>query len=67
MTTPTPQLVNRILDVIEQNVVPKTLAGVKNGSKLFGAAILNKSDQSLVIAETNTETDCPLNHGEASN
>ena len=57
-------LIDRLLDVIEQDIVPKTAAGVADGDKLFGAAILRKSDRSLVIAETNHETENPLWHGE---
>jgi tRNA(Arg) A34 adenosine deaminase TadA len=57
-------LVARLLDVIEHDIVPKTAAGVAHGNKLFGAAILKKSDLSLVIAETNNETENPLWHGE---
>ena len=57
-------LVNRLVDVIEQDIVPKTRAGVAVGNKLFGAAILRKSDLSVVIAETNNETENPLWHGE---
>lgn len=57
-------LVNRLFDVIEQDIVPKTRAGVAAGNKLFGAAILRKSDMSVVIAETNNETENPLWHGE---
>ena len=34
------------------------------GNKIFGAAILRKSDLSLVIAGTNDETANPLFHGE---
>jgi len=37
---------------------------VAAGNKLFGAAILRKSDMSVVIAETNNETENPLWHGE---
>jgi tRNA(Arg) A34 adenosine deaminase TadA len=59
-------LANRFLDVIEQNIVPKTREGVAAGNKLFGAAILRKSDLSLVIAGTNAETENPLFHGEIS-
>jgi tRNA(Arg) A34 adenosine deaminase TadA len=33
---------------------------------LFGAAILNKSDLSTVLAATNTETNNPLLHGEVT-
>lgn len=56
--------IERVLDVIEQDIAPKTLEGVKSGCKLFGAAILRKSDLSLVLASTNTETANPLLHGE---
>ena len=55
---------NRILDVIEQDIIPMTEAGVKKGNKLFGAAILRKTDLSLVLAETNNELENPLWHGE---
>ena len=57
-------LIDRLLDVIEQDIVPKTAAGVSVGNKLFGAAILRKADRSLVIAETNNEIENPLWHGE---
>lgn len=57
-------LIDRLLDVIEEDIVPKTAEGVKMGNKLFGAAILRKDDRSLVIAETNNEIENPLWHGE---
>ena len=57
-------LIDRLLDVIEHDIVPKTAEAVTHGNKLFGAAILRKSDRSLVIAETNNETENPLWHGE---
>jgi tRNA(Arg) A34 adenosine deaminase TadA len=57
-------LIDRLLDVIENDIVPLTAAGVARGNKLFGAAILSKSDRSLVIAETNNEVENPLWHGE---
>ena len=60
----TPRLLSRLLDIIEQDIAPKTRAGVERGNKLFGAAILRKSDLSVVVAETNNETDNPLWHGE---
>jgi tRNA(Arg) A34 adenosine deaminase TadA len=59
-----PVLVNRLLDVIEHDIVPRTREGVLRGNKLFGAAILRKHDLSLVLAETNNETENPLWHGE---
>jgi tRNA(Arg) A34 adenosine deaminase TadA len=57
-------LIDRLLDVIEHDIVPKTEEGVAHGNKLFGAAILRKSDRSLVLAETNNEIENPLWHGE---
>jgi tRNA(Arg) A34 adenosine deaminase TadA len=57
-------LIDRLLDVVEQDILPKTAAGVAGGNKLFGAAILKKADRSLVLAETNNETENPLWHGE---
>ena len=60
----TAALISRLLDVIEKHVAPVTAKGVARGNKLFGAAILRKSDLSVVIAETNNEIDNPLWHGE---
>ena len=64
MTMNTADLVSRMLDVIEHDIAPITRAGVAHGNKLFGAAILRKSDLSVVVAETNNETENPLWHGE---
>lgn len=60
----TATLIDRLLDVIEQDIAPVTQAGVARGNKLFGAAILRKSDLSVVVAETNNEIENPLWHGE---
>ena len=57
-------LIDRLLDVFEHDIVPKTEEGVAHGNKLFGAAILRKDDRALVLAETNNETENPLWHGE---
>jgi tRNA(Arg) A34 adenosine deaminase TadA len=54
----------RLLDVIDDDILPLTERGVAAGNKVFGAAILRKSDLSLVVAGTNDETDNPLLHGE---
>ncbi|MBX4868087.1 nucleoside deaminase [Rhizobium bangladeshense] len=54
----------RLLSVIEDDILPLTERGVSSGNKVFGAAILRKSDLSLVVAETNNELDNPLWHGE---
>ena len=37
-------LIERLLDVMEHDIVPKTATGVAAGNKLFGAAILRKDD-----------------------
>ncbi|CCM75594.1 deaminase [Rhizobium mesoamericanum] len=57
-------IAGRLLDVMEQDILPMTERGVAAGNKVFGAAILRKSDLSLVIAETNNELENPLWHGE---
>jgi tRNA(Arg) A34 adenosine deaminase TadA len=57
-------IASRLLDVIDSDVLPLTERGVAAGNKVFGAAILRKSDLSVVIAGTNDETDNPLLHGE---
>ena len=57
-------LAARFLDVIEQEVLPLTRQGVAAGNKIFGAALVRKSDLSLVLAETNNELENPLWHGE---
>lgn len=56
----------RLLDVIEHDILPVTARGVARGDKVFGAAVLRKSDLSVVIADTNKETSNPLLHGEIS-
>lgn len=62
--TASPALLARLLKTIENDIVPLTRRGVAAGNKVFGSAILLKSDLSLVIAETNNETENPLWHGE---
>ena len=58
------QLVDRLLQVMEQDIVPLTREAVAKGNKIFGAAILTKEDLALVLAGTNNETANPLYHGE---
>ncbi|RIK85708.1 MAG: tRNA-specific adenosine deaminase [Hyphomicrobiales bacterium] len=64
MTAHDARFLDRLLDVIEHDIVPKTQEGVARGNKVFGAAILRKSDLSVLIAETNNELENPLWHGE---
>ena len=54
------ELLDTLFSVLENDVLPKTRSGVAAGNKVFGAAILRKSDHALVIAETNNE----MWHGE---
>src|SRR6476469_6357451 len=63
---PASTLAPRLLDVIDGDILPLTERGVAAGNKVFGAALLRKSDMSLVLAGTNSETDNPLLHGEIS-
>jgi hypothetical protein len=61
---PATTIAGRLLDVIDRDILPLTERGVAQSNKVFGAAILRKSDLSLVIAGTNDETVNPLCHGE---
>jgi hypothetical protein len=54
------QYVDAFLAVTTNDIIPLTTNGVEAGCKVFGAAILRKSDLSLVIAATNDETTSPL-------
>ena len=58
------EFIDRVLTVIESEIVPLTFEGVRGGSKLFGGAVLRKADLSTVIASTNKEAGNPLLHGE---
>ena len=58
------EIIHRLLEVMEIDLLPKTREGVQQGNKIFGGAILFKKDLSLVLAGTNNETANPLYHGE---
>ena len=58
------KLIDAILTVVENDIVPLTQEGVKHGKKVFGAAVLKKDDLSVVMTGTNHESECPLWHGE---
>lgn len=62
--TSTTKVLDALLDAMEQKIIPMTEKGVAAGNKIFGAALLSKSDLSVVLAETNNETENPLWHGE---
>ncbi len=57
-------LLNKFLDTFKNDILPLTIKGVDNGNKIFGAAIINKDDNSLVVAGSNNETENPIWHGE---
>lgn len=58
------RLLDRMLSVLEDDVLPLTRRGVGEGNKVFGAAMLEKLTLELVIVGTNEETVNPLLHGE---
>ena len=49
-------LLDKFIDVFKNNILPLTIKGVDLGNKIFGAAIINKDDYSLVTAGSNNET-----------
>jgi len=63
---PQPELIDALLRVMEEDIMPKTAAGVQEGNKIFGAAMVRKDTLQTVFAATNNETRNPLNHGEVT-
>jgi len=57
-------LLDKFLDTFKNDILPLTIKGVNGGNKIFGAAIINKDDYSLVVAGSNNETENPIWHGE---
>ena len=55
-----------ILDVFLNRIIPITKKSIVKGNKVFGAAILKKSNLSVLTIGTNNETKNPLFHGEIS-
>ncbi|MFK8079644.1 MAG: deaminase [Granulosicoccus sp.] len=62
--TPDTNLIERLLDVLANDILPLTELSVTKGNKVFGAALLKKFDYSTYLAETNNEAESPLHHGE---
>ena len=60
------KFLERVLNVIENEIIPETVKGVASGNKVFGGAILRKKDLSTVTIGVNEETKNPLFHGEIS-
>jgi tRNA(Arg) A34 adenosine deaminase TadA len=57
-------LASRLLNAMTNDILPMTEKSVLLGNKIFGAALLKKSDHSTYLAETNNEMESPLHHGE---
>jgi len=57
-------LITRLLDVLADDILPLTEAAVLLSNKVFGAALLRKSDYRTYLAETDNEMESPLHHGE---
>ena len=60
------KFIERALEVIEEEIIPETKNAVAKGNKVFGGAILTKSDYSTMTIGVNQETENPLFHGEIS-
>lgn len=60
------QLLKRLLDFIELELLPATKKSVARGNKIFGGGMLKKDDLSTVIVGTNNEIENPLWHGEVN-
>jgi len=56
----------KIFKIFLNDLIPLTSKNVEYGNKVFGAAIIKKSDLSLVLIESNKEIENPLFHGEIS-
>ena len=57
---------NRILDILILDIIPQTSKNVEKGNKIFGGAILDKKDLSVLTIGLNNEISNPLLHGEIS-
>ena len=57
-------LLDKFLNTFKNDILPLTTKGVDAGNKIFGAAIINKDDYSLVVAGSNNEIENPIWHGE---
>jgi len=64
ISTDPQNLAQRLLDVINDDILPLTKTGVSKGNKIFGAALLHKNNLDTFLAETNNEIENPLWHGE---
>lgn len=54
------QLLDAFLSTTDDKIIPLTSESVAAGCKVFGAAILRKSDLNVIVVATNNETSSPL-------
>src|SRR5262249_41386228 len=64
MNSQTSVLVDRLLTVLREDVLPMTQAGVREENRVSGAPALRKPSLNLVVAETNEDARTPLLHGD---
>jgi len=57
-------LLKALLSTTENDIIPLTRDGVSSGSKVFGAAILDRQTLKPYTVATNNERESPLLHGE---
>ncbi|OAP59137.1 hypothetical protein AYL99_06435 [Fonsecaea erecta] len=57
-------LATALLSTTEKSIIPLTAKQVSQGSKLFGAAVLDRATLAPVVCATNNERESPLLHGE---
>ncbi|KIX95852.1 uncharacterized protein Z520_08560 [Fonsecaea multimorphosa CBS 102226] len=57
-------LATALLSTTEKAIIPLTAKQVSQGSKLFGAAVLERATLAPVVCATNNERESPLLHGE---
>lgn len=57
-------VLSRLLEVIEEDILPITGSAVEKGHNIFGGAVLSEEDLSLITAGTNMRADDPSLHGE---
>ncbi|KAF2680282.1 cytidine/deoxycytidylate deaminase family protein [Lentithecium fluviatile CBS 122367] len=62
---PTPSsLISTLLKTVKDRIIPLTHQGVSSGSKVFGAAIIDRTSLYPLTVSTNNERISPLLHGE---
>jgi len=60
------KILDRIIDVFLNDLLPKTKISVSKGNKIFGGFILNKDELDCLCIGTNNEIENPIYHGEIS-